>query len=397
MKKVHISLTSISSRVDDLHLVVDSLLQQSYPNFQIHLFVSKESYLLDEGVQQIPQELKKLEDVNSNFNIRYTKNTGSYRKLLPLLESELWSIDDLIATADDDTIYPTRWLEKLVEAYQSHRCIIAYRGHYMANKDGLFLPYRQWMTHGISQTPSILNLPTGKDGVLYPPELISGAISNIQRAMEIAPTTDDLWFKWHTAAMGAKVFCINTDYGSDTFDENSKEIGSSLYDNFNRSGGNDLSIARLIKYGEEELGIRLLADKPNNHNTGKIAANASFKRHPIVVLSYEELMSIMKHFSYPHRLFCVLFKFGDTYKLWKNTLTILLSGKFEIEFYKSQSGVTGSQIIHFLSSGNLINIKPSKIFSPIDYLSVNPDVADANINPFLHYIEHGQFEERKLG
>lgn len=397
MRKVHVSLTTISTRINSLHLVIESLLKQNYTNFHIHLFISREPYLLDEGIAELPENLKILEKSNENFTTYYTANTGPYRKLLPFLESDIWEQEDLIATADDDTIYPKNWLAQLVSAYETHQCVICYRGHYMANKDGKFLPYFQWMRHGIKNNPSILNLPTGKDGVLYSPSLLSSAVLDIKKAMEISPTTDDLWFKWHTAAMGTKVYCINKDYKSGTFEEASEDSGIALYDKFNRSGGNDNSLQRLIEYGSTALGLQLLT--PLHYSSTNAVDNdnptSNFSQDPLT--SLDELQKILKFFCAPQRLLGLILGQKKYQQLWKDSLSLLLSNCFDIKHYQLQTDTKGSSILHYLNVGERQGLEPFKSFSADAYLSANPDVFEAGTRPLIHYVKHGQFENRKLG
>ena len=55
------------------------------------------------------------------------KNTGPYRKLLPLLKDK-WDEDCIIITLDDDVIYYTKLIKNLVNDYNKHKCSIGYRG-----------------------------------------------------------------------------------------------------------------------------------------------------------------------------------------------------------------------------------------------------------------------------
>lgn len=400
MRTVHISLTSISARLEHLHLVIQTLLEQDYVgDFNIRLYLSAEPYLLDEGIPEPSQALMELEDQHKKFSIHYTNNTGPYRKLIPLLESDLWDQNDLLVTADDDTLYPANWLSQLVEAYEIHRCIICHRGHHMANANGAFLPYRQWMKHGIRENPSLLNLPTGKDGVLYPPEFLSSAVLNIEKALEVAPTADDLWLKWHTAAMGAPVYCINTDYKSGTFAECSEKASPALYDNFNRVGGNDECIQRLVEYGIKYLDIHLLKpqEKPigAQHVTHKGSIQKIIGPQDLSV-QLQEFNKILKFFCVPHRFFALTIGVKKYKLLWKESLSILLSNCFDIEHYHTQIDVAGSVILHYLQNGERQGLEPFPDFAGQAYLVANPDVAEAKIQPFLHYVLHGQFENRNL-
>lgn len=249
--RIDICLTSISSRLDTLHFTISSLLEQEYSSFSVNLYLSTEPFLLDKGVStRLPASLETIRRADTRFKVWFVPNWGSYRKAIPYLMSGSTK-RRLFVTSDDDTIYPVDWLGKLVSAYQEHHGIICYRGHAMMRDGREFLPYRRWMTNGIECNPDLFIVPTGKDGVLYDTALIHPRIVDIDAALKIAPTADDLWFKWHTAAVGATTFVINTDYTSDTFA--ATDFSDSLYSKFNKGGKNDETLARLEAYGREEL------------------------------------------------------------------------------------------------------------------------------------------------
>ena len=81
----------------------------------------------------------------------------------------------------------------------------------------------------------------------------------------------------------------------------------------------------------------------------------------------------------------------------------LIDKLFDADFYLS--GFAPDQrpqdpASHYLTEGWQLGRDPTPWFSSWHYLSMNPDVADANMNPFLHYCIAGQREERpfpKLG
>ncbi|MEL6550908.1 MAG: glycosyltransferase family 2 protein [Pseudomonadota bacterium] len=250
---IDISLTSISSRLSTLPETLSSLLAQDYPNFTVNLYLSRDPYMLDEGVPELPQKLAGLIDGSAGrLRCKYCKNIGPYRKLIPYLY-ENWGLSRLVVTVDDDTIYPETWLRQMVDSYNSFGCVIAYRGHEMQFRNGALAPYRTWMRSGIQENPSSLLLPTGKDGVLYDTAYFSIDVFNMEEAKRLAPTTDDLWFRWHLALNGIRTYIINTDYTRETFTES--DYDSSLYLNFNISGGNDAAVERLYGYFKEHHGF----------------------------------------------------------------------------------------------------------------------------------------------
>lgn len=240
---IDISLTSISSRIHTLPVTLRSLLNQSYADVCINLYLSREGYLLDEGVPELTDDMIAVQkEAGDRLKISYVFNSGPYRKLLPYLR-ENWGQSRLVVTVDDDTIYPDHWLQGLLDAYSRYSCVIGYRGHQIKLNDGKVAPYRSWMKSGVTLNPSPLVLPTGKDGILYNTAFFPINVLNLEQAMRIAPTVDDLWFRWNLALNGINAYLINTDYRSETFDES--DYDSSLYLNFNRAGGNDDAIASL--------------------------------------------------------------------------------------------------------------------------------------------------------
>ncbi|CAM4092594.1 glycosyltransferase family A protein [Bordetella tumulicola] len=255
MEKVIISLAAISSRMANLHLTLVSLLEQDFTDFEIRVHVSPDAFLLDEGVVDIPVECQKLLERTDKIKWLYTRNIGSYRKLLPVLADPLVN-NALIVTADDDTVYPADWLSTLVYYYRRYHCIISYRGHNMRRDANGFVPYRRWMKAKIGKNPSLFLLPTGKDGVLYHTSFFDRDVLNVHQAMRLARTADDLWFKWHTAINDIPVYMVHTDYSANTLvatDDN----GPSLYLMFNEKGGNDKAIHSLESYLDSRGQARL--------------------------------------------------------------------------------------------------------------------------------------------
>ena len=224
MKKklpIIVSLTSIQSKLDDASLTIQSLLAQNVKADKVVLWLSKEPHLLDDGVQEVPESIKSLE--KDGLEVKWTKNTGSYRKLIPT--AKLMNRENcLIVTADDDVIYPEHWLKGLVEEYNKNEgCVICYRGRIMSKSTALnkwltnkkLKPYMKWLgTHEVEDKsqlgPSFEIFPTGKDGVLYPSDKLHEELFNKSIYLTMAPTNDDIWFKAMTMITGTKVKCVES-------------------------------------------------------------------------------------------------------------------------------------------------------------------------------------------
>lgn len=250
MKKILIGLTVMSSRLEKVHLTLESLLAQDYPDLEVRIHASRDPFLLDQGTDEIPEAVQLLMEKQPRLSWRWVPNIGSYRKLLPILAEEI-NQDQLIVTADDDTIYPANWLSTLVQYHSLFNCVICFRGHFVVFDKEYFAPYRRWMTHGIIENPSERVLPTGKDGVLYHASYFDRRVLDYRKALQLAPTADDIWFKWHTAINRVPVYCVETDYTTKSMLETSE--GPSLYLNFNQAGANDKAVANLHNYAREVL------------------------------------------------------------------------------------------------------------------------------------------------
>ncbi len=250
--QITISLTSISGRLPALTGTLNSLLRQDYPNFLIRLYLSHEPYLLDEGVRMPPEEIVALARRDDRLEIRFVPNIGPYRKILPFL-AETVGRRCLVATADDDTLYPADWLSGLHRAFRDYNCVVCYRGHHMRREGAQFAQYRQWMRNVVPRNPDLFNLPTGKDGVLYDTSYFNSGVLDYVLALRLAPTADDLWLKWHYSATNmVSTYIINDDYKLHTFEQSDGEGG--LYRAFNKDGGNDATIQNLELYFQEKFG-----------------------------------------------------------------------------------------------------------------------------------------------
>ncbi|MFP4220646.1 MAG: hypothetical protein ACLFSH_08705 [Phormidium sp.] len=255
MHKVIISITTIDSRINNIHLVINSLLNQDFPRdaYEVRLHLSEKPYLIDKGCPTITHDLASLQVNNSDrFFINFVKNIGPYRKFIPVFNeiysqplNQFWNT--LIVTADDDTAYPPWWLWQLYENYLKHNCVIGFRGRVMGFQDEKLIPYRKWQKK-ITENPSMLNVPTGKDGVLYSPLHLYPTVRDIDAATHYAPKADDLWLKAHTLLAGVPSFILNDTLIQEFSSVTEREPEVSLYQTFNKRGGNDDALENIEKY-----------------------------------------------------------------------------------------------------------------------------------------------------
>ena len=233
MKKVYISLTTISERVSEIHETILSILAQTYDIDLIYLYISKDPFLLDKGILSIPPNIKMLQVVDNRFIIEYVENQGSYRKLLPILK-RYWNEDCIIITLDDDKIYEPDMVSKMVTKYidTGEKFIIANRAFVKLN--GIFsnlcqsyfnVPKKTCkyilkltknnassLSYNLSDNYDFIKLITfyeGNDGVLYSPKFFTPLIFEWDVITRIAKSHDDFWFKMNSLINGYGVISMN--------------------------------------------------------------------------------------------------------------------------------------------------------------------------------------------
>jgi len=182
---VIVTFTSIPSRLHVLSTTVRSLLNQSVQPERIILWLNNEL----EG--QLPRSLTCL--VGNRFTIEFRQGYSSHRKLTFALAD---FPNHILVTCDDDLMYPTNWLERLLTEHARYpKDIIAHECRTIAyGPDGELQAYQYWQAEkpGGSQANT---LAIGYGGTLYPAKSFDSEVLNTERYTALAPKADDLWFK----------------------------------------------------------------------------------------------------------------------------------------------------------------------------------------------------------
>jgi hypothetical protein len=182
-----VSLTTYDKRIYDVHLTIQSIMEQTMKANRIILW-------LDYSFKQkiLPKALQLLQ--KKGLEICYCKDIRSYKKLIPSLQK---FPDDVIITIDDDVIYEFDILERLIISYINNpNFIYCTRQHVMRKNDSCkLLPYENWLWASPSTDANIMNFPTGVGGVLYPPHSLDKEVFNESVFLDICKYADDIWFK----------------------------------------------------------------------------------------------------------------------------------------------------------------------------------------------------------
>lgn len=182
-----VSLTTYSKRIYDVHLTIESIMEQTMKANRIILWLD---YSFEN--QALPKALQLLQ--KRGLEIEYCKDIRSYKKLIPALKKYP---DDVIITIDDDLIYEFDLLEKLIMAYQQNPSYIYCNRHHVMqlNEQGKLLPYLQWQWESNDMEANIMNFPTTGAGTLFPPHSLDEEVFNESVFSEICKYADDVWFK----------------------------------------------------------------------------------------------------------------------------------------------------------------------------------------------------------
>lgn len=182
------------------------------------------------------------------LEILSSQKLGPYAKQIPYAFGEADGYTPFV-TADDDVIYPERWLETLIGGYQARpEFVHAHRAHRITRLDHRVAPYSCWAPEDSTQA-TFATFVTGVSGIIYPPTMSNALRDAGRKFLEVAPTADDIWVNSvavHAGIRSAQISSIPQDYKS--IPGSSR---SSLYRRNVLEGANDDQF--LAVYGPEVL------------------------------------------------------------------------------------------------------------------------------------------------
>ena len=171
--------------------------------------------------KDLPRELLAL--CSERFEIRWYKNNlRSHLKLIPALKD---FPDDLIITFDDDLFYPNVLIERLIAGYKKYPTLI--QCHRITNIS--FDEAGNVKTSHIPyDKPTYLHKLTGVGSVLYPPHSLNKEVFDEEKAMTLAPTSDDIWFWLMGVLNGRRVNVVENNIDTLNYIPGTQESGLSL-------------------------------------------------------------------------------------------------------------------------------------------------------------------------
>ncbi|ABM09016.1 conserved hypothetical protein [Paenarthrobacter aurescens TC1] len=183
---VAVSMTSYGRRLGIVAHALESIAAGSVLPSRMILWVDEPDF----DVSAYPM-LKRLE--RRGLEILRCEDLGPHKKYFPYCR-DFADHGLSLALADDDLMYPRRWLEILLrESGHAHE-IPAYRAHRIKTDAGriTIANYNSW-TPAPPGSASHANFLTGGAGVLLPPRLQSAIRDAGTSFREVAPRADDIW------------------------------------------------------------------------------------------------------------------------------------------------------------------------------------------------------------
>lgn len=236
-EKIIVSFTSFPARILCACDVAKLMLKQTVKVDKVVLCLAESQF----PGKVLPREFNAIKD--KRFEILWGEDIRPHKKYYYAM---LKYPDAIVITVDDDISYPLDLVEHLLELYVKYpRAVSCLRGHTIKLKDAYsFSEYREWHDFTkITNEPSLLALPTGVGGVLYPPHIFPDTLFDIEVIKEKCLITDDLWLKWCALING--VPCVMSDSGFNmSYIEDSQEQSlwkSNLNQNHNDEAWNSIT------------------------------------------------------------------------------------------------------------------------------------------------------------
>jgi hypothetical protein len=186
--EVIVSLTTYGTRLSTVAYAIESIAAGSVRPKRMVLWLDDPSRF-----EHRPTSLRRLE--RRGLDVRLSKNYGPHTKYFPSLCTAL-SENLPMVTADDDILYPRRWLYGLMVAGRKHpNEVSCYRASIVTSFDGRISAYDSW-PRCKDTIASITRFATGVSGVYYPVAMLRALAAHGEDFLERSPRADDIWLHW---------------------------------------------------------------------------------------------------------------------------------------------------------------------------------------------------------
>ncbi len=248
-EKIVVSLTTYGDRIHSVHLAVESIARQTIKPDVVVLWLAEDKFSDDTLPVNIKQQQAR------GLSVKYCKDIRSYKKLIYTLKEYP---DDIIITVDDDCIYPTDMIERLVNAHQIYPgsicCNVA--RHMTLENNSHFLKYNEWKYFTSPHEPADYVFPIGVGGILYFPGCFDDKIFDDEIFEKLCLHADDIWFKIMAVRNNVKS-CVVLSYKD--YIDNFIPLDSAFVNALGKLNvvfqKNDEQLKQLIEYFNIDIGI----------------------------------------------------------------------------------------------------------------------------------------------
>lgn len=238
---VIVSLTSFPARINNLWIVIETLLRQSIKPQKIVIWLSKEQF----SETEIPSNLRKLEARGVELRM-VDGDIRSHKKYYYVFQEHP---NNLILFADDDIIYPSDLIESLLTARKktmSEKVVTHKYGYRMKwDNDGNLKPYNSWGSFYDAYKGNDLFFGSGGGTLVRPSDFFQDVL-NLELALGLCPKADDIWLN-AMAKMGGCEF-VKVEDGPILSVQNKND--APLYKENMRKNLNDVQLDAVIKHYE---------------------------------------------------------------------------------------------------------------------------------------------------
>lgn len=251
-----VCLTSFPARINKVWLVIECLLRQTMTPYKIILYLSKDQF---PNLNLLPKDLLKLQ--SDLFCIKL--KDGDYKSHKKYWYAISEYPDRPIITADDDIIYPSNVVERLVMASETNPKVVPAIYTSIINwKDGVLLPYSKWRGWPELNCVSSKIFFGSGGGVLFPIGSLNGADDKIDNIMKVCPTADDIWLNCIVRKNGYKVMAIDSHISVPEWKNKHNVSLSYLNNTLNQ---NDKQLYDTIEYFKNQYNIEMFKYNPEEN------------------------------------------------------------------------------------------------------------------------------------
>lgn len=199
-----VSFTSFPARINNVHLVVESILRQTVLPDRIILWLSKDQF---PTIETLPKTLLELRVRGLEIKIK-ENDIRSHKKYFYALQ-EL--TNSTLVTIDDDILYPSNMIETLLEAHKKYPdSIVARYGNKIRVDSGSIIPYREWEKHYVTDQPDDFAFFGSGGGTLFPKGSFPSFTLRKDIFLSVCPLADDVWLNSMIRINNKKVYLLKT-------------------------------------------------------------------------------------------------------------------------------------------------------------------------------------------